>query len=458
MSRVRLLAAADEAAPALLLLAASLVGFAGFARWQPDTVLRAVVVAVPVAFVAILAGARLPRVVTWLALVGFVGMSVWTNVYGADWMSQGRVWETGQDLLGARPLWLVGCMVAAVGVAATASRWLPWPVTASLVVLFLGYGTWVASLYPDALSDVTIFNREAGEAILHGRNPYEVVFTSPYSPEYSAVVYGPGMVVDGVLQVGYPYLPVAALLFAPAVLLGDLRLALTAAIAVAVAALLFAQHRTEARPRVVSPWLLAILPGVVYVIGVAWTEPLSVGLLGLSVALLLRRSPWAAVALGLLFVSKQYFVVALPLVVLLLPLFREIPGGIRRNVGVALGTGAAVSVPFLLWNPSQFWESVVTFQFHQPFRADSVSALAWLVNHHGWPPESVFGVLPFAGALLAAGVLAWRAPRTPAAFAACVGAVLLVMVLLSKQAFLNYYFLVIGAFAIAAVTWTARRT
>ena len=62
-------------------------------------------------------------------------------------------------------------------------------------------------------------------------------------------------------------------------------------------------------------------------------------------------------------------------------------------------------------------------------------------------------MLPFVGGGLTAIALALRAPKTPAAFAAGVGLTLLVTILLSKQAFMNYYFLVSGAFLIAAVAW-----
>jgi hypothetical protein len=62
-------------------------------------------------------------------------------------------------------------------------------------------------------------------------------------------------------------------------------------------------------------------------------------------------------------------------------------------------------------------------------------------------------VLPFLGAGLTAVALLLRAPRTPAAFVAGIGLTLLVAILLSRQAFMNYYFLVGAAFLIAAVAW-----
>lgn len=62
-------------------------------------------------------------------------------------------------------------------------------------------------------------------------------------------------------------------------------------------------------------------------------------------------------------------------------------------------------------------------------------------------------MLPVVGGLLTALVLARYAPRTPAAFAAAAGLTLLVTILLSKQAFANYYFMASSALLVAAVAW-----
>jgi 4-amino-4-deoxy-L-arabinose transferase-like glycosyltransferase len=47
-----------------------------------------------------------------------------------------------------------------------------------------------------------------------------------------------------------------------------------------------------------------------------------------------------------------------------------------------------------------------------------------------------------------AGVSAWRLPRTPAAFATALAVTFLSFFAFNKQAFCNYYFFVIGAFAV----------
>ena len=154
-----------------------------------------------------------------------------------------------------------------------------------------------------------------------------------------------------------------------------------------------------------------------------------------------------AVFLGLFLVSKQYVVIAIPVIWLICQRLT------RRMISISLGVAIAVTLPFFLADPAAFWKAIVEFQLVQPFRADSLSLLVSSVNTFGWPPPWTYGVLPLLGGGLTAIALALRAPRTPAAFAAGVGLTLLVTILLSKQAFMNYYFLVSGAFLIAAVAW-----
>jgi len=124
---------------------------------------------------------------------------------------------------------------------------------------------------------------------------------------------------------------------------------------------------------------------------------------------------------------------------------------------IGLGVAGAVTLPFFLVNTGAFWKAIVEYQLIQPFRADSLSLLVSSVNTFGWPPPWTYGVLPLVGGGLTAVALALRTPRTPAAFAAGVGLTLLVTILLSKQAFMNYYFIVSGALLIAAVAWPTPR-
>ena len=160
-------------------------------------------------------------------------------------------------------------------------------------------------------------------------------------------------------------------------------------------------------------------------------------------------------ALGLLFAAKQYTILAVPLSFLLLPPF-PLPPQRRwrdwlRTLWPALLVAAAVTLPFVVWNPQAFWKSVVTVQQLGPFRWDALTYLVWYgLRGHPWvaQPSVAFLCTAFA-VLLALGLALWRAPRTPLGFAAALALAALVFFAFNKQAFANYYFFVIGALCCA---------
>jgi hypothetical protein len=300
-----------------------------------------------------------------------------------------------------------------------------------------------------ALIDVEVFLRNAAVAVLHGQNPYAMTIPNIYPPKLAEQFYGPGVVIDGRVTSGFPYPPFTLLVAIPGHLLGDVRYGQL--IAMLVTALILRRLATDRVGRAVAVLGVAA-PTAIPVLTLAWTEPTLVALLAcLVLALERRRYAIAAAFLGLFLVSKQYVVIVIPLVWLIRHWLT------RRTILIGLGLGAAVTLPFFVVDPSAFWKAIVEFQLIQPFRSDSVSLLVSSVNTFGWPPPWTYSVLPLAGGGLTAMALARRAPRTPAAFAAAVGLTLLVTILLSKEAFMNYYYLVSGAFLIAAVTWPTQQ-
>jgi len=109
---------------------------------------------------------------------------------------------------------------------------------------------------------------------------------------------------------------------------------------------------------------------------------------------------------------------------------------------VSLAFAAAITLPFVVWNPASFYRSVVLMQMHQPFRIESLSFTAMLARETGIRLPSLVGL--FA----AMAMLTWalrKAPRSAAGFAASTALVLLIFFAFNKQAFCNYYFAVIGA-------------
>jgi hypothetical protein len=293
--------------------------------------------------------------------------------------------------------------------------------------------------------DVAMFLRDGTVGVLHGHNPYAMTFPDMYNPKQTVQFYGHGVVTNGRVTFGFPYLPLALLVAIPGQILGDVRY--TQLIAMVVTAVILHRLASDRVGRAAAVLAVAA-PAAIPVLTGAWTEPTLVALLAcLVLALERRRSAFVAVLLGLFLASKQYVVVVIPLLWLIRQLLT------RRVILICVGLAAAVTLPFFLIDPAAFWKAIVQYQLIQPFRSDSTSLLVFSVKTFGWPPPWTYGVLPLLGGGLTALALAVRAPRTPSAFAAGVGLTLLVTILLSKQAFMNYYFLVSGAFLIAAVAW-----
>ena len=190
----------------------------------------------------------------------------------------------------------------------------------------------------------------------------------------------------------------------------DPRYAQLAAIELAAALMAFAR-----RPGLglIAAALYLTTPRIFFVLEQSWTEPFLV--LGVSALVFAscrhsRLVPWL---FGAFIALKQYLVFALPAAVFLV----EPPRDGRKLVTLltkAAIFGIAVTLPFVLWNPAAFWRSVVTLQFHQPFRPDALSVLAWWASRgHGQPPA----LISFAVAAGASALALWRLPRTAAGFA-----------------------------------------
>ena len=309
------------------------------------------------------------------------------------------------------------------------------------VLIFVGLGVAIVASGPNRQLDVWMFQHDASLGLLQGQNPYSLSYPDLYP---GTSFYGPGLVRDGVLTFGFPYPPLGLVLVLPAqALAGDFRYA--DVLALAVAAVLFAY---AVRDAIGPPAALLFLftPPVVLVLRQGWTEPLVVLAFALLLFAVARAPRWLAVALGAVLAVKQYGFLLLPLS------WRHLgaPRGDRRVrlriVAAGLVVAAAVTVPFAIWDLDAFMRSVVLLQFEQPFRGDALSYLVPLTGPDGAAPVWLVPLVVGAAYLLAL----TRAPRTPAGFAAGAGLVFLVFFAFNKQAFANYYFLVIAMLAGAA--------
>jgi hypothetical protein len=138
---------------------------------------------------------------------------------------------------------------------------------------------------------------------------------------------------------------------------------------------------------------------------------------------------------------KQYMVLFAPLLWLVGPSFLP-----RKQILRALGLAAATLLPFFLWGPRDFLNSVVMLHLQQPFRAESLGYLAWL------SAQGLGGLQAWTGFLLATAVMAiamFRRARGPGTFALSLAVSSMVFFAFNKQAFANYYAFVMGALCAA---------
>jgi hypothetical protein len=312
-----------------------------------------------------------------------------------------------------------------------------------LLACFVAMGWIVLAASPSPTVDVWSFQQEAARAILGGQNPYTATYTNPYE---SDTLYGPGMVdASGRLTV-FPYTPLTFLLGAPAWLLfHDVRVMLL--IAMGFAAWVLRRFAKGEIPEIAA--LLVLLhPTTFFVLEQSWTEPLVLAAFGGAVLAIRARGqrPSGAgavgVAGGVLAAAKQYSPI------LALPLAFALPRRARwRSVSIASSVTLATLLPFVLWDPGEFWHDVVAMQVQQPFRFD---ALSWLV------PIAVALQRPISAAwgFVGAGVLLALLLRPGASLAQVVrvaAAAFLTLVLFNKQAFCNYYWLAVGLLLFATV-------
>ena len=285
--------------------------------------------------------------------------------------------------------------------------------------------------------DVLMFQEVGVDRLLSGENPWTPGYPNPYSPAQTAAFYGPGLVEDGQLNFGYPYPPLALLLAVPGTLVGDLRVMHLLAM-LGAGALMLTMVRDSWASRaggvlfLTSPMLLRV---------VEWGFTEAFMILTLAAALwTLRRGMGVAsvVTLGLFLASKQYAVLFLPVILWVTPTLRTTAERWWLTWRAVL-LAAVITVPPALWHVGDFVFSVAVLQFHQPFRADSLSLLAFSVNTWNVPPEGAF----LAVIMIATAAGMWwtlaRAPRIWWGVAAGIATVQLAFLLFNKQAFTNYY-------------------
>jgi hypothetical protein len=330
------------------------------------------------------------------------------------------------------------------------SRFLAAASFALVVTVHFLMGAWFLSVSRDPRIDVYLIQRLGCEALAQHQNPYAMTFPDLYGP--NAGFYPAGSVVNGQVQCGYFYPPLSLLTDLPGFAAGDLRYSHLVSLTIAALLLGFARPlRGAGYAQFAPPILLLFTPGVFWMLENAWIEPLLVLMFSATVFFAARRClNLAAATLGLFFVGKQYAPFAAPAAMLLMPRGWRLRQLVRW-VLITMTAGAAVTLPFVIWNHASFFHSLTSI-YVGILRFDSTSFLPLIAKATGRRPTLAFTV---AATIVPALLVLWRAPRTTSGFAVGAALILLCAFAFSTQSFGNYYFLaaamLYAAAAVAAV-------
>ena len=323
-----------------------------------------------------------------------------------------------------------------------ARAWFP-----ALLAVHVALGAWMLRASPSPQIDVVVVHREAIDALTHGKSPYAITFENIYGADSG--FYNPKAVAGNRVMFGYPYPPLSLLLAGPGHwLAGDYRYAQMAAWIVGAGLIGFAQPGLLAK---LAATLVLTQPRGFFVLEQGWTEPIAVLMLALTVFTMIRKPALAAWAAGLLMVTKQYLALAGPLVLRFAIGRGKAAGFLARALAIA----AIVTLPFVLWNPQSFFESVVFLQMREPFRTDSLSYLSWAARH-GWGAGSFLWAIGAAALTVAATIIV--TPNSPAGLAASLALSTFTTFAFGSKAFCNYYFFVVGAMCCAIAAQTENRS
>ena len=417
--------------PAWLLALAAILIAVGAAVLEPDVALAFVIAASVSTGIALFgrgrALAHVPRGESALVRLIVVGIV-------ATWV----IGLIAAPVVDARYLTVLSVAVGA-GLVGMLSRrtWGPRLVVSSITA-HVGLAVWmIAVLPPAANQDVDIFPRDATAALLRGDNPYAIDFENIYGR--GTPLYAPEVQLGDRLDVGYPYPPLS-LAFAAAgeIFAGDHRYA--AAVATGVSAVLVALIRPGAAG-LGAALLLAFAPLSFRVVYNGWSEPYAAVFIAASIHAAVRIPRLTPYAVGPLIAAKQYLGPILILAIGTLVAVRRAVGLTRMFI-IPITLAAATILPFVVWDAGGFVRSVVEFHLLQPLRPEAVSLPGLLAR---LDLATVPAWVGFAVAAVALVCILRYGPRTPVGFGAGVAFVYLIFFLTSKQAFMNYYFLVLVA-------------
>jgi len=354
---------------------------------------------------------------------------------------------TPRDLLAN--LWQFRILISLGGICALVSLIVPdgfngWlkKITIGLTLFFVfTAGAWIIQKTPNPGIDVYLYQQSSSRALLKLQNPYEVNDIPNIYPDTS--FYGAHVVKNGILTIGNPYPPLSIYfsLIGYAVA-GDIRYSYLLAILISTL-LLFSFNKD--RIGLLIAYVYLFTPRVFYVVEESWTEPFVVMVVLIVVWCAIHKPSWTFIALGLLLASKQYMLFLLPIFGFLFPPGSNLKTRIKASFAT-IGVAFLVTAPLAFWNFNAFVWNVGMAQWDQPFRVDSLSYAALLADVFGKSRGSYVSFIALCAAIL----ISYRYLKpSPKSFALALAFSFMLFIAFNKQAFCNYYFLIIGLLSTA---------
>jgi hypothetical protein len=333
-------------------------------------------------------------------------------------------------------------VVALVGSRHRAASRALWTAVAGTVVL----GILSVVVDPRPLSDVWTWTQAATGALLHGTHPYVAK---------AADVFRGGMSM-GYQNTVYPYMPLTAVLLAPAVsLTGDYRFGLVVCLPLTIVLARATGRTLQVDPYVLDVITLALVlsPRFTYVIASGYNEPLLMLAAAAFVwtAVKWPDSPVSGAAFMMLPALKQYVVA--PALMFLIHCRRR---RAWRPFMAGLAAAVATVMPFLIWNSRATFAGIF-FQVGPDiqFRPDSTSLTALMASTIGWRP---WHWLPEVVQLVVGGVAFWFLRDSGIAGLLLASAIALdASFLMGTQAFVNYYVFVATLLLFSAMVLAGRK-
>lgn len=284
----------------------------------------------------------------------------------------------------------------------------------------------VLAISPAPYIDVFTSGTLGAQHFWAGNNPYEQVYPDIYGGVYA---YNPV----------FFYGPVYVVLSALAFVLGDIRWATILADALGGTAMLrfgLDPSRGPARRALTVLWLA--FPVYLFVLEQGWVDPIVFAALAWSLWACVRRRFWLAGACaGLALGVKQTAI----LMMLLTLVWALRVAGFRNALRYALGAALTTALfygPYLLWNPSALYSSLVTNIMQAAPRLDALSLRAWLAYLQLGTADAPLRWVSIT-LIVATGVWLWRYAQSLADLTSCAVLCYMVAFLCGFQAFCNYY-------------------